>query len=112
VLPLVQAVGTGDGNATLDLTDGRLLNPIAKNVDISTADVVTEVPDDPSYSIKINRNTGMVTGSFLHTDGTVVSFTSVSFQKQNGAPGFFQTSTPKVKDYTGESGMVFLKVQP
>lgn len=111
VLPLAQAIGTGDGNATLTLVNGKLPAQLDKNVDITPADAVIEVPVDATFTMGINRTTGIMSGSFRHADGSALPYSSIIFQKQNGAFGFFQTATPRVKDYTGETGQVLIPAQ-
>jgi hypothetical protein len=108
LLPLSEPTGTGAGNATLTLSD--LLSPpdLIKQVDISSSDAVTEVPADAAYSLSINRATGVFSGTFTHPDGTLVPYSGVIFTKgSNGSGfGFYLTTTPAVKDYTGQVGGV------
>jgi hypothetical protein len=77
---------------------------------------VTKIPStDASYTLAINRATGLMNGTFTHTNGTKPSFQGIIFQKagspHSGGHGFFLTPIPAVKDYTGESGGVTLLVQ-
>lgn len=116
VVPLNQATGTGDGNADLRFQHGQLAGTVQRRVDISPGDVVTEVPVDATYNLGISRTTGGFSGSFTHDDGTKPTFSGVVFQKTGsglfGARGFFLTTTPTVKTYTGESGEALLQAQP
>jgi hypothetical protein len=111
VIPLFQDTGTGDSNADLRILDGLQTPSLTKPVDISAADVVTEVPSDVNYTLSINRATGAISGTFKHADGTTVPYNGVVYQKNYGinGGGFFRTTTPAVKDYTGQSGAVFLQ---
>ena len=114
IIPLNQATGTGDGNATLTIIDGLQSPALIKKVDISPGDGVTEVPAESSYSFTLDRKTGRFSGTFLHSDGTTVPYTGVVFQKTTSsakAYGFFLSTKPAIKDYTGKSGSVYLEVQ-
>lgn len=114
IIPLNQATGTGDGNATLTIIDGLQSPTLAKNVDISPTDAVTKVPADSSYSFALDRMTGRFSGTFQHSDGTTVPYAGAVFQKTASlakAYGFFLTMKPAIKDYTGKSGAVYLEVQ-
>jgi hypothetical protein len=115
VVPITENPGTPGGNATLHITQGLLVDPLAKNVDISNTDVVTKIPSlDGDYSLSITRSTGMISGSFLHSDDTRPTFNGIIYQKVGGlagAHGFFMTTTPKIKTYTGQVGNVYLDPQ-
>jgi uncharacterized delta-60 repeat protein len=101
-----------DGNVTLSLSDGLIEAPgLVKSANLSPGDVVTKVPDnDPTFTMKVNRATGMITGMFDHTDDTKPSYTAVILQKgpSAGAQGFFLTKQPTPIDFTGESGVLRL----
>lgn len=107
-----------DGNALLELTDGKL-NPdlvgaLGKDVNISTGDGVTKIPGtDTSFTLTITRSTGIISGTFTHSDGTKPAFKAISYQKGTGAGGrgFFRTATAASIDGNGESGAVTLKAQ-
>jgi hypothetical protein len=105
-----------DGNVTLSLSDGLIEEPgLVKSANLSPGDVVTKVPDnDPTFTMKVNRATGMITGMFDHTDDTKPSYTAVILQKgpSAGAQGFFLTKQPVPIDYMGESGRVEVIGQP
>jgi hypothetical protein len=103
-------------NADVVFGDGNLNGSIANVVTVSNADVVTKVPaPDTSYSLLITRSTGGVSGTFTHNmTSTKPAFQGIIFQKgpNRGAYGFFMTTTPPVKDYTGQSGGMSLVPQP
>jgi hypothetical protein len=74
------------GNAALVFSDGQLSEDVARTVSISTTNVVTKVPDpaDPTFSLKITPATGMISGSFIHTDDNRTAFQGDHFPE--GAP--------------------------
>lgn len=101
----------GDGNAALSFGGGALSGELLKQVLLSPKDVVVNVPDkDPTFTLKVDHKTGVLSGTFLHTDGTAPSLKGVIYQKglDAGGYGFFLTVPPKVIDFTGESGWVEL----
>jgi hypothetical protein len=105
-----------DGNAELAFEAGQLLAPpLAKKVNITTTDAVTNITAPvTSYTLSINRTTGRISGTFTHDrDNAVIPFHGIVLQKGNnsGAAGFFLTKPPPVKDYTGEGGAVSLVPQ-
>lgn len=103
--------------ADLQFASGPFDTAIGRLVSISIADQVTKLPaSDPSYALSITRSSGLLSGSFV-PPGTVtkLSFQGIIYQKggaaQAGGHGFILSATPKVKDYTGQSGRVNLKPQ-
>lgn len=105
----------GDGNADLTFSDGKL-DPLfpPKNVTIDGDDVVTRISDPTSFSLTITRSTARISGTFTHDpDGTKPAFQGMVYQKGlfPGAYGYFLTTTPTVKDYTGQGGAVKLAPQ-
>ena len=58
--------------------------------------------------------TGAISGTFTHTDDSVLTFKGIILQKGAlaGGIGFFQTRQPVPIDYTGETGMVNLQGLP
>jgi hypothetical protein len=107
---------TSAHNADLVFSDGGLTGTVSKVVSVSNADIVTKVPStDASYTLAITRATRKITGSFTHNvTNTKPAFQGMIFQKGagRGAYGFFLTTTPLVKDYTGQSGALSLVPQP
>lgn len=104
-----------DGNITLTLSGGQLTEPLVKSANLSPGDSVTKVPDnDPTFSLKVTRSSGMFSGSFTHTDDTTPEFKGMVYQKGGGAGGYghFLTRQPKPIDYTGESGRVTILGTP
>lgn len=100
-----------DGNVHLYLTYGSLSEPLLKDVNLSSADALVKVPDnDPTFTLSVMRNNGMLSGSFIHTDDTAPTFKGVAYQKGTiaGGYGYFLTVTPKPVTYDGEGGSVEL----
>jgi uncharacterized repeat protein (TIGR02543 family) len=107
VFPLTTATDA-DGNATLALTGG-LLNPLPLpyNINISSANLMTNAPVAASPTMLIDKATGKITGTFTHTDLTKPAYQGVIIQKgsQQGGRGYFMSrATPLT--YFGESGRV------
>lgn len=99
------------GAANLSFTDGLLASTQTRNVTISAADLVAPTaPIDAGFTMKIDRKTGLYSGTFTHTDGTKTSYQGVIVNKNavNPCLGFFITTSPKVKNYTGQGGKVSL----
>ncbi|MBL9143866.1 MAG: hypothetical protein JNM99_09310 [Verrucomicrobiaceae bacterium] len=100
------------GAATLSISAGLLAtSPITRNLTISAADLVTHTaPIDTGFTMKIDRKTGLYSGTFTHSDGTKVSYRGVIVNKNplNPCIGFFLTTSPAVKTYTGQGGKVSL----
>jgi hypothetical protein len=101
-----------NGNATIEFERGQIsVSNFKKTLNLSTADVATKVPaSDPTFTIKVTRSNGLISGTFRHTDATTVPFKGIIYQK--GAPagghGFFLTQQPVPITYTGEGGKVEL----
>jgi hypothetical protein len=106
-----------DGNVTLTFSEGQILETsLIKSANLNvTTDVAANVPDnDPTFTMKVNRTTGAITGIFDHTDDTKPAYNAVILQKgpNAGARGFFLTKQPTPIDYTGESGKVRVTGSP
>lgn len=99
--------------AQLTISDGFLGGSVFRQVLISKTDAVTKaVPGDTSFTVTaLNRSNGQFSGSFTDLDGTRPAFRGIVLQKDSPAQGagFFLTTTPKVKDYRGQSGSVRLE---
>lgn len=99
----------GTGNATLQFTSATLgLNQFHPML-ISPADIATPAA---GLRIKIDRKTGIFSGTFDYGPNTGVPYKGIILNKNqtNSSPcqGYFLSPTPKVKDYTGQSGAVNL----
>lgn len=111
VIPGLPAVNPVLGNATLVFSDGKLATTQSKNVNISTANLVTKVPvTNPTYTLAIDTKKGDISGTFTHTNGSKPAFVGKIIQKgtNGGAYGHFLTVKPKVIDGSGESGGISL----
>ena len=105
----------GDGNATLQWTNGRLTSPKTGTVGITTADRTSNLPADPSFTFTLNRSTGIFSGTFLHSDGTRPKYEGIILRTTNPihtAAGFFLSTTPSIKDYLGRGGRITITPQP
>lgn len=104
-----------NGNADLKFTSGLLSSAVTKTVSINSADTILNMPADTTFTLKINRTTGLFDGVFLHSDSTRPAFKGIIYQKglvtDPSGYGHFLTTTPAVKDYTGQGGSVLLDPQ-
>jgi hypothetical protein len=107
VFPLTTATDT-DGNAALSFTGGLLSPlPLPYNINISTANLATNAPVAASPTMLITKTTGLITGTFTHSDLTKPKYQGVIIQKgsKQGGWGYFMSrATPLT--YFGESGRV------
>jgi hypothetical protein len=82
-----------DGNVKVSFNNGNFATWLEKFANVSPGDLVTSAPPgDASYTLTINRTTGIFTGSFQHTDGTSPSFSGIIMQDglfNAGGYGFF-----------------------
>jgi hypothetical protein len=104
-----------DGNATLSFSQGLLSEDLVKSANLSATDVVARVPDnDPTFTMVLSRATGMITGTFTHTDDTKPNYSAIIIQKgpDAGAHGYFLTKQPVPIYYMGESGGVTILGEP
>lgn len=112
---LQEAGADDDGNASLIFSHGHIEGEMTKAVSLSATDVVTNVPDnDPTFLLKVDRKTGMISGSVAHPDDTRPDFKGVILRKGTHASGYgyFLTKQPRPIDYMGESGHVLLLGHP
>ena len=108
VFPGLGVVDRVNGNAKIEFSDGKLTALISKNLNISTANIVTSIPPtDRSTAVAITRATGLVVGRFRYSDQTTTPFKAVILQKgaTPGAFGYFLSTVPR-GGATGESGGV------
>lgn len=93
--PAALSLGQGSvnpvlGNVRLVFTDGLLTVTILRraNVDASTG-VVTKVPETtPDYTLQVSSSSGVISGSFKHTDGTTVDYRGIVLIKGANRAGF------------------------
>lgn len=104
---------TVGGLAALFLDRGNLGANQLLDITIDSADKVTNLNNNPAYKLTIDRKTGFYSGFFTHDDGSKPTFKGVILNKANTNAslclGYFLSPTPKVKDYTGQSGTVDLQ---
>lgn len=99
------------GNAILTFTDGLLPAEIHKAVNLDAKDKAVNAPNsDRSFSLAITQGSGQFRGTFTHADNTKPAFQGAIYRKgpQAGGYGFFLSTSPRVRDGTGESGSVTL----
>jgi|GEM_PF-2317216 len=101
-----------NGNASLIFEGGLITGGIIeKTLNVSADNVITKLdPLDKSFTIKLNKSTGDVTGTFTHNDGKIVKYQATVLQKGGaaGVVGFFLSPPTKPLDFAGESGYVSL----
>lgn len=102
-------LNTPTANATLRF-DGGLTETISKLITISPANAVTNVPTASSPTMIIEKSTGLIKGTFTHTDGTRPAYQGVIIQKSDfaGAWGFFMSRATPLTGL-GQSGAVEVK---
>ena len=107
VIPGLKPVDSMSGNAILTFSHGKLSADVVKNVNISTLSKVTPVSaGDTSYSVTLAPSTGMITGTFTHSDGSKPAFKGITLQKgaNRGGYGFFLSTLPSGPTAQGECG--------
>lgn len=98
------------GNVELTIA-GNFGTPFVRQLNLSNADVVTELGDPHTYSLLLIRATGRISGSFTHpVDGKLTTFQGMVYQKgdEPGAYGYYLTVVPVPKTYDGVSEAVTL----
>ncbi len=101
------------GHLAMTFSDGLLTSPVVKGVNISSTQVITRAPTtDTSFTATLVKTTGILSGTFTHSDLTRPAYTSIILQKgaNSGAYGHFMTVNPRVRNGLGEGGKVI--VQP
>lgn len=98
---------TPTSNATLGFYDGLLTGAIIKDITISPTNTVTNIPAAASPTLTIAKPSGLISGSFTHSDGTKPAYQGVIIQKgsQKGGSGYFMSRATPVNGL-GESGAV------
>lgn len=104
---VLKPVDPVNGNATLVLDGGLLPSLMEQTVNVAKSNVISLVPNtDKSVTMSIAASTGIITGSFLHPDGTRPALKGVVIQDglASGGFGFFLSTKPSNMDYAGETG--------
>lgn len=100
-------VNTTSGNASLDFADGLLSAPVRFAVSVNPANGATiKIPaNNPSFTAAMTAASGLVTGTFRHTNGSSRPYKALLLNKgiNQGAYGWFITTGPN-----GEGGGVTL----
>ena len=110
VYPGLAAVDAMNGNAKLTFYAGKLTASQIKFVNLSPTNALTRAPtNDTTFTATIVPASGLLKGTFNHTDTTKPAWQGVLFPKagaNQGGYGYFMTASPEVIDGTGESGAV------
>jgi subtilisin-like proprotein convertase family protein len=95
-------------NATLSFTSGQLSTVINQDIKISLTNLASNVPAATSPTLTLWKSSGLITGNFIHTDGSRPTYQGVILQNGTspGGHGYFMTVKPALLDYLGESGSV------
>lgn len=104
------SVVPNSGSITVRFTEGLLSATQDRTCTTSAADIVTNTSGDTGFTMKIDRATGLYSGTFTHSDTSKTSFKGVILNKDftSFCRGFFLSTAPSVKDYTGQVGKVEL----
>jgi len=97
-------------NAQIILEDGKLTSSSTLVGNFSGADLFMNKSRDPSFSLSVQRTTGLFTGQFTHTDGSKTGLKGILLQKgaSRGGFGYFLSNTPKSTFGSSESGSVWI----
>ena len=109
---MITAANTVSGNVTLEFGDGGLVPSVRScAVNISPLNKVTPVylADQP-LKVTLTPATGLIAGTFLHTNKSILPFYGVILQRGAGAGayGYFMTTQPTVPVGSSQSGGVTL----
>lgn len=107
VFPGLAATNPNTGNTALSFTDGLLASSVTKFVNLTTTNVLTKAPTtDTTFTFVPVFTTGLISGTFKHSDNTSPKWQGVLMQKgaNKGGHGYFMSSKPAVLNYLGESG--------
>jgi hypothetical protein len=97
-------------NAQIILEDGKLTSSSTLVGNFSGADLFMNKSSDSSFSLSVQRTTGLFTGQFTHTDGSKTGLKGILLQKgaSRGGFGYFLSNTPKSTFGSSESGSVWI----
>jgi len=111
----LKPVDAVNGNVGLTFSDGLLAGVTTRNANISPINKVTKptTNTDTNFSLRLTPTTGVIDGTFMHTDGTRTPFQGVIIQQgtDRGAYGHFLSTSPATVDYLGESGRVSVQAK-
>lgn len=101
------AVNTVLGNVSLDFADGLLSAPVSFSLSVNPANgALIKIPaNNPSFTATFTPASGLLSGSFRHTNGTSLLYKGILLNKgvNQGAFGWFLTNGPN-----GQGGGVTL----
>lgn len=103
------------GNSSVVFTDGTLVGPVSKGVNISkTSGKVTLLPVKPmptDYKVTFAAASGALGGFFTHSDGSKPAFKAVLLNKgsNRGGFGYFLSTPTAVYGGNGQAGAVSLQ---
>jgi hypothetical protein len=102
-----------NGNAKAIFEDGLLGSALTKFVSINPANgAVKLLPGSaPAFKLGLAPGSGVLSGSFLHTDGGTSTYRGILLDKgsNDGGIGYFLSKPPLVYGGTGQSGSVKLE---
>lgn len=82
VFPGLPVFRSGAANTNLVFTNGLLTSPVFKSVNFTSANVLTKVPaNDASFTFTPTFTTGLISGTFTHSDNTKPTWQGVLMQK-------------------------------
>jgi hypothetical protein len=113
VLPGLGATSAVNGNAELGFTGGNLTAGLTKNVNITTASIISRAPTtDSSFTAALAKTTGTFNGNFNHSSGGKAAYKGTILQKgaNSGGYGYFllTPATPSTPVTAGSAGAVYL----
>jgi hypothetical protein len=89
VLPGLGSTNASTGNAELAFSSGNLISTLTKNMNITTASVVSRAPTtDSSVGIALTKTSGAFSGSFTHDSGGKAPYKGTLLQKGANAGGY------------------------
>ena len=100
------------GNAKLTVDQGLLTTPFERIVNVLNTDAIVKLPTtDATYTLSITHASGLLSGTFTHSDNTKPTFKGILYQKgaAAGGHGYFLTTSPKVLNHQGQSGIIQLQ---
>ncbi|MFZ4765444.1 MAG: Ig-like domain-containing protein, partial [Roseimicrobium sp.] len=101
------------GNVAVTFKAGLLGANVNKTANFFAATAAKVPTTDTTWSFTLMPSTGVMTGTFPHSNATKPSWQGVLIQRgvNMGGYGYFMTTTPRVIDGTGESGRVEMKAK-
>ena len=89
VLPGLGSTNASTGNAALTFSSGNLGSTLNKNVNITSASVVSRAPTaDSTFSIALTKTSGAFSGTFTHDSGGKATYKGTLLQKGANAGGY------------------------